>query len=109
MFTDRDIRFNSDFWKHIIKLWETKLIFRRFFHPQIDNQAEKGNSIIEKYLRAFATNRQYSWDSLVIIIEFTYNSHLHQPTSILPFEDNLRYISRMYLDALAGSGLCGLS
>jgi hypothetical protein len=67
--SDRDFRFNSRFWKYLTRLWETKLAFSTAFHPQTDGQAEKANLIIKRFLRAFLTNKQRSWDTLLVIAE----------------------------------------
>jgi hypothetical protein len=98
--SDRDSRFNSRFWKYLTQLWETKLAFSTTFHPQTDGQAEKANSIVRRFLRAFSTNKQRSWDALLAIAEFAYNSHRHQSTGISPFEADRGYIPRMPLDSM---------
>lgn len=103
--SDRDVRFTSDFWRHLTSQWETKLSFSTAFHPQTDGQAEKANSIVERYLRAFATHKQNSWDTLLPMAEFAYNSHTHQATGKSPFEADLGYIPRMPLDTLATTRL----
>jgi hypothetical protein len=81
--------------------WEIKLVFSTAFYPQTDEQAEKANSIVEYFLRAFFTNKQSSWDTLLAIAEFAYNNHTDQSTKLAPFEADLGYLPRMPLDTMA--------
>jgi hypothetical protein len=74
------------------------------FHPQTDGQAEKANSIVERYLRAYAGERQNEWDQLLALAEFAYNATRQKSIEMSPFEADLSYIPRMPLDALASIG-----
>jgi hypothetical protein len=58
--SDRDVRFTSEFWTELMRTFKTKLAMSTAFHSQIDGQAEKANSLVKRYLRAYATNRQAS-------------------------------------------------
>ena len=98
--SDRDVRFTSDFWKKLMKVWKTKLAMSTAFHPQTDGLAEKANSIVERYLRAYATNRQRSWDKLLPLAEFAYNSTIQTAIKMTPFEADIGYVPRMPLDTV---------
>jgi molybdenum-dependent DNA-binding transcriptional regulator ModE len=74
------------------------------FHPQTDGQAEKANSIVERYLRAYAGERQNKWDQLLALAEFAYNATRQKSIEMSPFEADLSYVPRMPLDALASVG-----
>ena len=50
--SDRDPRFTG--WQHLTKLWGTRTAMSTAFHPETDGQAEKANSIVERYLDTFA-------------------------------------------------------
>jgi hypothetical protein len=63
--TDRDARFISDLWQHLTHIWKTILRMSSAYHPQTDGQAEKANSIVERYLRSFACLKQEEWDRLL--------------------------------------------
>jgi hypothetical protein len=95
---------NSDFLKYLIQQWQTKLVFTMTFYPQTNDQADKANSIIKRFLRAFSTNKQKSWDVLFVIAGFGYNSHSHQSTGISSFKVDIEYISRIPLDTLTTIG-----
>jgi hypothetical protein len=100
--SDRDVRFTSTFWKTLTEEFDTKLRLSTAFHPQTDGQAEKANSIVERYLRAYTAERQDNWDQLLALAEFAYNATRQKSIQMSPFEADLSYVPRMPLDALAG-------
>ena len=73
------------------------------FHPQTDGQAEKANSIVERYLRSFVAGNERKWDRLLALAEFSYNSHIHKATGMTPFEADLTENPQMPLSVMAGS------
>lgn len=101
--SDRDVRFTSEWWRHLTKIWQTKLKMSTAFHPQTDGQAEKANSIVERYLRSFVRTRPEEWDRLLSLAEFSYNAHHHQSTGLASFEADLGYIPRLPMDIIADS------
>jgi hypothetical protein len=102
--SDRDVRFTSTFWETLMSEFDTKLRMSTAFHPQTDGQAEKANSIVERYLRAYAGERQNEWDQLLALAEFAYNATRQKSIEMTPFEADLSYVPRMPLDALASVG-----
>jgi hypothetical protein len=102
--SDRDIRFTSTFWETLMSEFDTKLRMSTAFHPQTDGQAEKANSIVERYLRAYAGQRQDEWDQLLALAEFAYNATRQKSIEMSPFEADLSHVPRMPLDALASVG-----
>ena len=72
MVSDRDPRFTGDFWQHLTTLWQTRTRMSAAFHPQTDGQAEKVNSIVERYLGTFATGNERHWDRLLALAEFSF-------------------------------------
>jgi len=73
------------------------------FHPQTDGEAEKANSIVERYLRSFTAGNERKWDRLLALAEFSYNSHVHKATGMSPFEADLTENPRMPLSVMAGA------
>jgi hypothetical protein len=73
-----------------------------------DGPAEKGNQIIERYLWTFAVANKCRWDCLLSLVEFRYNSHVHQAHGMSPFQVDLQYNPRMPLDVMAGQSNPGL-
>jgi hypothetical protein len=100
--SDRDARFTSEFWEHLTTMWKTKLKMSTAFHPQTDGQAEKANSIVERYLRTFAAEDERNWDDLLPLAEFSYNAHTHKSLGMTPFEADLSYRPRTPLDMMTG-------
>jgi len=101
--SDRVVRFTGEWWRHLTKIWQTKLKMSTAFHPQTDGQAEMANSIVERYLRSFVQTRPQEWDRLLSLAEFSYDAHRHQSTGLAPFEADLGYIPRLPMDVIAES------
>ena len=99
--SDRDPQFTGGFWQHLTKLWGIRTAMSTAFHPQTDGQAEKANSIVERYLCTFAAANERHWDRLLALAEFSYNSHIHKATGMSPFEADTAENPRMPLDVLA--------
>ena len=99
--SDRDPRFTGDFWQHLTTLWQTRTRMSTAFHPQTDGQAEKANSVVERYLRTFAARNERHWDRLLALAEFSYNAHVHKATRMSPFEADLSENPRMPLSIMA--------
>jgi hypothetical protein len=100
--SDRDARFTSEFWEHLTTICKTKLKMSTAFHPQTESQAEKANSIVERYLRTFAAEDERNWDELLPLAEFSYNAHTHKSLGMTPFEADLSYTPRTPLDMMTG-------
>ena len=56
--SDRGAIFTSKFWSSLYYFLGVKRRLSTAFHPQIDGQTERQNSIIEAYLRAFVNFKQ---------------------------------------------------
>ena len=73
------------------------------FHPQTDGQPEKANSIVESYLRSFATANVHHWDWLLAMAEFSYSCHAHKATGMSPFEVDTSGNPHIPLDVTAAA------
>lgn len=82
--SDRDRRFQSEFWQHLTKLLGTKLMMSTAFHPQTDGQTERMNRSVEDYLRCFADVAKGDWEDQLLMAEFAYNSSDHAATGYSP-------------------------
>ena len=56
--SDRDPRFTEKFWTEFFKLMGSELHFSTSFHPQIDGQIERVNTLLELYLKHFMSANQ---------------------------------------------------
>ena len=101
--SDRHVLFTSEWWRHLTKIWQSKLKMSTAFHPQTDGQAEMANSIVERYLWSFFQTLPLEWDRLLSLAEFSYNAHSHQSTGLAPFEEDLGYIPHLPMDVIAES------
>ncbi|KAH0607854.1 uncharacterized protein H6S33_001906 [Morchella sextelata] len=99
--SDRDVRFMSEFWRSFMGLLKTELSPSIPFHSQTDGATEKANQIVGTYLRAFATQYSNSWNQILPLAEFTYNSSTHKTTKQTPFFTDLGYTPTLPLDTVA--------
>ncbi|KZV49201.1 hypothetical protein F511_41935, partial [Dorcoceras hygrometricum] len=64
----------------------TKLTFSTSFHPQTDGQSERVIQVLEDLLRTSVLDFSYSWDSKLLLIEFTYNNSYQASIEMTPYE-----------------------
>ena len=65
IFSDRDPRFTSAFFKEVFSLLGVILNISTANHPQTDGLTERVNRIVEDTLRSFVNHRQTNWDELL--------------------------------------------
>lgn len=73
--SDRDPKFTSHFWRALHEALGTELRLSSAYHPQTDGQTERKNQSLEDLLRACVLNDIGSWDSVLPLVEFTYNNN----------------------------------
>ena len=96
--SDRDTRFNNEFWQSLMELQGCKHILSSAFRPNTDGQTERTNRFIEDYLRNYVFASQDNWSRLLSIAEFAYNSRIHSAIGMSPFVADLGYIPRCMSD-----------
>ena len=101
--SDRDPKFTSKFWSHLMSLCGIKLKMSTSRHPQTDGASEIMNRMIENYLRCYCSIHQNDWDELLPAAEFAYNSAVTEDLGMSPFELDLGWIPKSPLDMLSGS------
>lgn len=84
--SDRDSKFMSYFWRTLWKLLNTKLKFSSAFHLQTDGQTEEVNRSLGNLLRCLVSDHVGSWDQVLPMAEFAYNSSVNRSTGRSPFE-----------------------
>ena len=84
--SNRDPRFTSDFWTSLQDALGSKLKLSSTYHPQTDGQSERTIQSLEDLLRACVLEQKGTWDSLLPLIEFTYNNSFHASIGMAPFE-----------------------
>lgn len=85
IYSDKDIRFQSAFWKTIHHMLGTSLLFTTTNHPQTDGQSERMMRVINQMLRTTCEHNIADWDLVLPAVEFAYNSTIQQSTKAAPF------------------------
>ena len=87
IFSDRDPRFMSAFWKALWRCFGTDLRHSTAYHPQTQGQVERTNAVVEQMLRC--TLHQLpdarKWDEALHHIELAINAAPSRSTGYSPF------------------------
>jgi len=86
--SDRDPKFNSDFWRALFERAGVKLAMTTAYHPQADGQSERSIQTIEVALRSMLAGDQKAlseWDELIPDTEFAINTAESATTGYSPF------------------------
>ena len=83
--SDRDPRFDSDFWRAVMAGSGTKLRMSTPYHPQTDGQTERANRTLLSMLRKFAVASGPGWEEQLPWLEFAYNDSQQCSTGYTPF------------------------
>ena len=101
--SDRDPKFTSKFWKRLMELCGVKLKMSTSRHPQTDGASEIMNRMVENYIRCYCNYHQNNWDELLPAAEFAYNSAISEDIGMSPFEMDLGYLPKSFIDSLHGT------
>lgn len=99
--SDRDPKFTSKFWNHLMSRCGIKLKMSTSRHPQTDGATEVMNRMVGNYLRCYCTFHQRNWDRLLSSAEFAYNSAEIESLRTSPFELDLGWSPKSPLEALS--------
>lgn len=83
--SDRDVRFQADFWKAVFGKLGTKLCMSTAKHAQTDGQTERANQVLEDTMRHFVGPYQTNWDEFLSIAEFAMNNAWNSSVRNTPF------------------------
>ena len=84
--SDRDPRFDSDFWRELMAASGTRLRMSTPYHPQSDGQTERANRTLVQMLRVFCQSAGGpAWASQLPFLEFAYNDAEQASTGKSPF------------------------
>lgn len=72
--SDRDRIFTGLFWRELMQLLGTQLLFSSAYHPQTDGQSERVNQCMENYLKCMCFLVPKQWAKWLALAEFWYNS-----------------------------------
>jgi hypothetical protein len=60
--------------------------FSTTYHPEIDEQTERMNHILEDTLRMYVTDQQKCWEDFFPLVEFAYNNNYQSTIKMTLFE-----------------------
>ena len=72
--SDRDQRFQPQFWQALQQDFGTKLNFSSSYHPETDGQTKRVNQVLKDMLRACVLDFQGKWEDQLTLVEFSYNN-----------------------------------
>ena len=71
---DRDTRFQSHFWQHLMSLLDCRVAMSTSYHPQTDGLSERYHRSVEQILRCYCSHQQEHWCTYLSQCEFALNS-----------------------------------
>jgi hypothetical protein len=87
IFSDRDAKFLSHFWRTLWFKLGTKLLFSTTCHSQTDGQTEVVNRTLSTMLWAVLKTNLKLWEECLPQIEFAYNRSVHSTMKVSPFQE----------------------
>ncbi len=96
---DRDSQFIFILWKFLCKRLSIFLRLFIVYHFQIDDQSERVNQNVKRYLRFFCLYMQNDWFKWLLMIEFVDNNVLSSVIFLIFFFMNKNFHSRMSFDS----------
>lgn len=83
--SDRDVRFESAFWKSLWQRMGTNLQMTTAHHQSANGQAERTVKIISEVLRTMVQHEQDCWDDALPSVEIVYNTTQQASTQHTPY------------------------
>jgi hypothetical protein len=74
---DWDPKFTSKFWWALWKCMGSELKMNTSFWPQIDEQTERMNLVIQLFLKNYVATNQQDWVDHLELAKFCYNNSKH--------------------------------
>ncbi len=96
---DRDSQFIFILWKSLCKRLSISLRLFIVYHSQINDQSERVNQNVERYLRSFCSYMQNDWSKWLLMIEFVDNNILFSVIFLTLFFMNKSFHSHMSFDS----------
>ncbi len=96
---DRNSQFIFILWKFLCKRLSISLWLFIIYHSQINDQSERVNQNVERYLRFFCSYMQNDWFKWLLMIEFVNNNVLSSVIFLIFFFMNKSFHSRMSFDS----------
>jgi hypothetical protein len=84
--SDRDIRFTSEFWKHVTRSLNTTLAMSSSFHPATNGKIERMHRVANGIFRILVREEQSDWAEHVPFVQFAINTSANKATGFSPFD-----------------------
>ncbi len=97
--SDRNSQFISILWKFLCKRLSISLWLFIIYHLQIDDQSERVNQNVERYLCFFCSYMQNDWFKWLLMIKFVNNNILSSVIFLILFFMNKNFHSHMSFDS----------
>ncbi len=97
--SDRDLQFISILWKSLCKWLSIFLQLFIVYHSQINDQSERVNQNVKRYLWFFCSYMQNDWSKWLFMIEFVDNNVLFSVIFLIFFFMNKNFHSHMSFDS----------
>ena len=92
---DRGSQFVVIVWKSFCKRLDIEVKLSTVFYLKIDDQIERSNQDLKRYLRIYCNHMQDDWVKWIFMIEFADNNNVFAFMSVSPFYANKGFHSRM--------------
>ncbi len=96
---DRDSQFISIVWKSLCLRLDIKVKLFTDYHSQIDDQTERANQNVKRYLRSYCSYMQDDWFAWLSMIEFVDNNAISSSIEQSMFFLNKNFHSHMSFDS----------
>ena len=96
---DRDSQFISIVWKSLCLRLDIKMKLFTDYHSQIDDQTERVNQNVKRYLRSYCSYMQDDWFTWLSMTEFVNNNAISSSIEQSAFFLNKSFHSRMSFDS----------
>ena len=107
LISDRDTRWNNEFWTELCRLSGVKLSLSTAYHPQTNGLVERGNEVVSAALRHYVSADQKDWDDWLPFIEFAVNNAFNESTQCSAFSMNRITLPRNPFDGVISHLLKG--
>ncbi|KAK4699843.1 hypothetical protein P7C70_g6412, partial [Phenoliferia sp. Uapishka_3] len=84
--SDRDVRFNSAFWRALFEGLGTTLFMSSAYHPQTNGKIERMHRDYNQIMRQWVNEDQLNWPQQVPFVQFAINSMKSSSSGFSPFE-----------------------
>ena len=84
--SDRDVRFNTTFWKLVTQALGTTLAMSSSYHPETNGKIERMHRMANQIFRVLVSEEQTDWPDHVPFVRFAINSSVSKSTGFAPWD-----------------------